>query len=366
MVGRVLVAGASGVVGSSAITAFSEAGWDVVSLSRRTPELRPSGSVRHLNVDLTDKEAASARLAALEDISHVVFAAVAEAPGLISGWFDTEQMQLNLAMLQNCLEPLVESKSNLKHVSIMQGTKAYGLHIHPLDVPARERSPRDPHPNFYWLQEDYLKKRSAQVGFNFTIMRPPMVMGGAYGAVMNVAPVLGAYAAICREEGLPLGFPGGAPYVTEALDARLLGDALVWAAHAPQARNQHFNITNGDVFEFRSVWPAIADALGMEVGPDAPQSLADLLPRKAAVWDEIVRKHKLRPISIEALLGESHFVTDFLFGYGLEAPPPPAFISTIKLRKAGFTKVCDTEDMFRYWLSSFIDRRILPGRIALP
>jgi hypothetical protein len=49
-----------------------------------------------------------------------------------------------------------------------------------------------------------------------------------------------------------------------------------------------------------------------------------------------------------------------LFAYGATAAPPPTFISTVKLRKAGFNAVCDTEDMFRYWLSNFIDRGILP------
>ncbi len=42
-------------------------------------------------------------------------------------------------------------------------------------------------------------------------------------------------------------------------------------------------------------------------------------------------------------------------------PPPPAFISTIKIRQAGFNEVIDTEDMFRYWLANFIERRIVPG-----
>ena len=363
MVGKVLIAGASGVVGSSAIDAFVDAGWEVVALSRRAPELRPSSAVTHISLDLTDA-AACRRLAEIEGISQVVFAAVSEAPGLIAGWFDPAQMQRNLAMLQNCIEPLLAGKARLKHVSIMQGTKAYGLHIHALDIPARERSPRDPHENFYWLQEDYIKARSAERAFDYTILRPPMVMGGAYGAVMNVATVLGSYGAICREEGRAFAFPGGPSYVTEALDARLLGRALTWAAHAPQARNQHFNITNGDVFEWRSVWPAIADALGVDTGPDAPETLSTLLPGKAGVWDEIVRKHRLRPIGLAALLGESHFVTDFLFASGLDSMPPPAFVSTVKLRKAGFTEVCDTEDMFRYWLSDFINRRIFPARDA--
>ena len=93
-------------------------------------------------------------------------------------------------------------------MSITPGAKAYGLHIHPLDIPARERSPRDPHENFYWMQQDYLRERSVEKGFGFTILRPPMVMGGAYGAVMNVTPVLGAFAAICREEGKPFVNPG--------------------------------------------------------------------------------------------------------------------------------------------------------------
>jgi nucleoside-diphosphate-sugar epimerase len=363
MVGKVLIAGASGVVGSSAIVAFLESGWEVVALSRRPPDLRPAGSLTHLNLDLTDK-GDCARLADIEGVSHVAFAAVSEAPGLISGWFDADQMQRNLAMLVNCLEPLLAGKARLKHVSIMQGTKAYGLHIHSLDIPARERAPRDPHDNFYWLQEDYLKDLSSRFSFDYTIMRPPMVMGGAYGAVMNVAVVLGIYAAICREEGRPFCFPGGPSYVTEACDARLLGEALVWAAQAPQASNQHFNITNGDVFEWRSMWPAIADTLGVEIGPASPESLAQLLPSKADVWNDIVRKHRLRQIGIEALLGESHFVTDFLFAHGLDATPAPAFVSTVKLRKAGFTQVCDTEDMFRYWLSSLIDRRIIPPRVG--
>jgi nucleoside-diphosphate-sugar epimerase len=360
--GKVLITGASGVVGSSAVEAFANSGWEVIAISRRAPELRASGQVAHLPVDLTNRQDAATSLGALRGVSHVVFAAVSEAPGLVSGWFDDARMQLNLAMLQNCLEPLIASNRGLRHVSIMQGTKAYGLHIHPLDIPARERAPRDPHPNFYWLQEDYLSARSADAGFDYTIFRPPMVMGGAYGAAMNVAIVLGVYAAICREEGLPFAFPGGASYVTEALDARLLGEALVWAANAPTARNEHFNLTNGDVFEWRSVWPAIADALGVELGPDNPLSLSELLPAKAGLWQDIVTKHRLRPLTMNDLLGESHFVTDFLFGHGLDTPVPPAFISTIKIRKAGFTGVCDTEEMFRYWASVFIDRRIIPPR----
>lgn len=358
---NVLVVGASGVVGTSAINAFLREGWNVVGVSRREPEIEPSDRFRHLPLDLFDRADVAEKLSQLSDITHVAFAALSEQPGLVAGWADPEQMQINLDLLRVVIDPLTSGQNaRLQHVSILQGTKAYGLHLHPMDIPARERSPRDPHPNFYWLQEDYIKEKAAEHGFGYTIFRPQMVVGHAYGAAMNVVPVLGAYAAICREEGEPFGFPGGPSFVWEATDARLVGSALAWAANAPQARNETFNITNGDVFEWRSVWPAIADTLGVQAAPDRPMQMSTYLPARSAIWERIVRKRGLRPLSLDALLGESHHIADFCFATGATATPPPAFISAIKLRQAGFVEFYDTEEMFRYWIDNFIERNIIP------
>ena len=60
-------------------------------------------------------------------------------------------------MLRNVIEFLVSGKSVLKHVSILQGTKAYGVHLHPIAIPARESDPRDNHPNFFFDQQDYVR-----------------------------------------------------------------------------------------------------------------------------------------------------------------------------------------------------------------
>jgi hypothetical protein len=47
------------------------------------------------------------------------------------------------------------------------------------------------------------------------------------------------------------------------------------------------------------------------------------------------------------------------FAYG--APEGPrAFVSTIKLRQAGFTETIDTEHAFRNGLQSLIDHKFLP------
>ena len=116
------------------------------------------GDVRLLPLDLTDAAACRDALAGLH-VTHLVYAALQEGPGLLPGWFDEDLMQRNAAMLRNLLDAL--DLASLQHVSLLQGTKAYGVH-HPdigadrAPLPLRERAPRVEHRNFYWLQEDEL------------------------------------------------------------------------------------------------------------------------------------------------------------------------------------------------------------------
>ena len=77
-------------------------------------------------------------------------------------------------------------------------------------------------------------------------------------------------------------------------------------------------------------------------------SLGEYLPKKADLWDKIVAKHDLRPNRIEDILGESHYYADFCMAYGADEPPPPAFVSTVKIKQAGFTDTWDTELSFRW------------------
>ena len=358
----VLIAGASGVIGQSAVARFAAEGWNVMAVSRRAPDVAAGSRVRHVSLDLRDSAACRVAADAFAGVTHVVYAALYEKPGLFAGWFEQDQMDINLAMMRNLMEPLFEAAPGLRHVSVLQGTKAYGAHLHQIAVPARERSPRDPHANFYWLQEDYLRARRADADWSLTIWRPQVVFGGAVGVAMNIVPVIGAYAAIQRELGRPLAYPGRPGGVSEAVDADLIADALLWAGEAESARDEAFNITNGDVFTWADTWPAIARALGMEPAFGAPFPLVDYLGEHASVWDDVVRRYGLRAMPLSDLLGESHHYADLLFG--VHAPPEamraPVLVSTIKLRQAGFGGCIDTEQMFAKWLARLAERRIIP------
>jgi hypothetical protein len=41
-------------------------------------------------------------------------------------------IETNNAMLRNVAEPIVRTASNFQHMSILQGTKIYGVHLHPI------------------------------------------------------------------------------------------------------------------------------------------------------------------------------------------------------------------------------------------
>lgn len=356
---KVLVAGASGLVGHAAVRHFAKLpDYEVVAVSRRTPP--PVPGAEFVAVDLLDARRCAEAFGAMGDVTDLVYAAVNEKPGLMDGWLDREQMQTNLTMLENLFEPLSGVAKNLQHVSLLQGTKAYGAHLGPIAIPARERAPRHNHQNFYWLQEDYLRAKQPGSKWHWTILRPQLVIGEAIGSNLNAIPAIGVYAAIQREAGLPLAYPGGARLVFEMVDVDLLARSLEWAANTPACRNEIFNITNGDVFVWDEVWPTIADALGMKVGAPQPMALAVEMPKRAAEWAAIVSKYKLAaPEDMHTFVGESFSLADFVFNYGGKHEGV-TLVSTIKARQAGFHDCMDTEDMLRKWFRRFQELRLLP------
>ena len=258
-------------------------------------------------------------------------------------------------MLENLLDALEHNNPGLRHVSILQGTKAYGSHLGSMTVPGKETAPTS-HPNFYWAQEDLLRARQPNSSWSWTIFRPQIVLGFALNGPLNVVAALGVYAAISRELGLPLVFPGRGEWVTEATDLRLLARAMHWAGGTPEAANEIFNVTNGDALVFRNLWPAVAAAFGMEVGVAQPAPLAVLMADKEPVWQRIVARHGLSPHSLAELVGGSWAFVDDLFSRTWSA----SLLSTIKIRQAGFADCVDTEACIVGWLKQLQSERVLP------
>lgn len=353
---KILVVGALGTVGRSALEHFeSLPDWDVVGLSRRRPDFETSAD--WVNADLRDARDTADKLAEIGGITHVAYAAVYEKPNVTKGWAELDHVQINLEMLQNVVNAVESPGNDLRHITILQGSKAYGAHLGPYRMPARESDPRYMPPNFYYDQMDWLAERQIGRPWHWTILRPQVVCGLALGSPLNVVSAIGVFAAISRELDMPLRFPGGTEKIGEATDARLIARGLAWAAESPAARNETFNITNGDVYIWQNLWPRIAELFRMPHAQPNPFSLARVMPQNEHIWDRIVEKHGLTRNPYQTVVPNWQFA-DYLLGYGTR--PNPMHVSTIKIRQAGFHDCVDTEEMFLDLLATLQQRRVLP------
>ncbi|MCE2389920.1 MAG: SDR family oxidoreductase [Proteobacteria bacterium] len=355
---KAIVAGALGLIGRAVVEHLSRDGdWEVVGLSRRAPDFETRAEF--LPLDLTDRDACRAALAGHADATHLIYAALYEKPELAGGWRDPEHIRTNLAMLRNLFES-VESP-RLEHVTLLQGTKAYGGHLGlPMRIPAKEREPRVPHPNFYFEQEDWLRERQAGRDWRWTIFRPQVVLGVAARSAMNVVAGVGAYAALCRERSEPLRAPGHRHHVTECTDARLQARAIEWAGASPAAADEIFNIANGDVIAWHDFWPRLAEFFGLEPGEPDELRMSVEMPRRAEDWRRLAERENLKLADLDELIGLSWQYADMIWANPRPAPGV-TLVSSIKLRQAGFADCVDSEDAFLELLEEMRRERYLPA-----
>lgn len=330
-----LVVGANGVIGSNLIAHLEELGnWNIIGLSRRGGS--HTSKTKYLPVDLLNKADYEAKLNNLTAVTHIFYAAYQDKPT----W--AELVQPNLAMLTNVVETIERVAPDLQHVSLMQGYKVYGAHYGPFKTPAKESDGGHMPPEFNVDQQQFLEKKQRGKKWTWSALRPSVVGGTALGNPMNLILVIAVYAAISKELGIPLRFPGkpGAyDKLMDMTDAGLLAKATVWAATSPQCANQAFNITNGDLFRWNELWPKIAAYFEMEVAPPLHMPLQTIMADKASVWALIQQKYGLKKYGYDQV--SSWAFGDFVFSWDYDF-----FSDGSKARRLGFHEFVETEKMF--------------------
>jgi nucleoside-diphosphate-sugar epimerase len=348
-----LIAGVSGIVGNNLARRLVADGWEVFGLARRPGEIE---GMKPVAGDLLDPASLKAALGDLRP-SHVYVTTWMRQPT------EAENIRVNSSMVRNLLDAVSPSGS-VECVSLVTGLKhylgpfeAYGKGKLP-ETPFREEQGRLDIDNFYYAQEDVVFEAAERHGFGWTVQRPHTIVGYAIGNAMNMGVTLAAYATICRETGRPFTFPGSEVQwssLTDMTDARLLASHLVWASTTPAARNQAFNVVNGDVFRWKWMWARLAEHFGVEpVPPPAgglplDTQLADARP----IWADIAGRHRLAEPDLDVLASPWH--TDADLGRPIEV-----LTDMSKSRRLGFMDYQPTLDSFLDLFGELRARRIIP------
>ncbi|MGI4748417.1 MAG: SDR family oxidoreductase [Janthinobacterium lividum] len=343
---NLLVLGGHGVTGRAIVDVAIESPiWRVMTGSRKPQAI---GAASHVGIDLLDRANAMATLAGLHDVSAVAFCAYVPA---LEGEGDP-----NITMLTNMLDGLGARPKPVDRIILMGGGKSYGPHLGPYRTPARESDPRVMSPIFYDKQQDLLTTWCLKMGVDWTILRPDAVFGPSLGSPMNMITSLAVFAAISRELGMKLRFPGndsGWNGLFQATDAGLLGRSALWAFHSDSSKGEVFNVINGDQFRWRHLWPELARFFDMGTDEPQPMPLAQQMADKGPIWDAIVTKYGLVPTPLDRLV--SWPFVDMLLSV-----PFDLVQSTIKIRKAGFHDCIDTNDSLSTQLGRLRSMRLIP------
>jgi nucleoside-diphosphate-sugar epimerase len=349
-----LIAGATGIVGLNLATHLAaQEEWTVYGLARKPSSLK---GVLPIGADLLRPETLRDGLEGLQP-THVFITTWLRQPT------EAENIKVNSAMVRNLLEAL-SGAGSVQHVALVTGLKhylgpfeAYGKGKLPA-TPFREEQPRLDLENFYYAQEDEVFQAAARDGFGLSIHRPHTIIGYAVGNAMNMGVTLAVYATICCETGQPFLFPGSSVQwnsLTDMTDARLLARHLEWAATTPAARNEAFNVVNGDVFRWSWMWERLAVWFGLEPAPlrgegtPLEQQLADAGP----VWADIARKYHLAEPDLNVLASAWH--TDADLGRPIEVVTDMS-----KSRKLGFLEYQATDESFFDLFTRLRAERIIP------
>src|SRR5258705_10722509 len=243
---HILLVGPYGVFGTGVVDAVAEnPQWDITTAARRpVPTYREHAAPPHVSVDLMDREGTTKSFSSLDKVTDLVFAAYVEKPTM------AETVEPNARMLRNTLEALAARNVPLRRIVLAGGAKSYGFSLGAFNAPAKETEPRLIAPIHYHQQEDIVAQWAAKNGPSWTVLRPHLVMGPSLNSPMNLVTSLATYPAMTRELGLPLRFPGtkeGWNTLQETTDAELFGRATLWALGEDKARNEIFNVSNGDI-----------------------------------------------------------------------------------------------------------------------
>jgi hypothetical protein len=170
----------------------------------------------------------------------------------------------------------------------------------------------------------------------------------------SILPAIAVYAAISKELGLPLRFPGkpGAfETIYQVTESTHFVNAALWAATNQRCSNEAFNITNGDYFRWRNLRPKIAAVFEIVAAEPQTICLTQHMADKGALWKEITAKYEFKRVFYADLVAWPF--ADYVLGADWD-------VMSDVTKSRLYHDLVDSEAMFVRLLRRFREERIVP------
>lgn len=296
-----IITGANGISGYYMLKVLSQSPqrWSKICCLSRRPPLIPGGlpdNVEHIALDFlkTPDEIASVLKKHGVKADHVFFYSYIQPPPKPGGalWSDAEEMvRVNVLLLSNFLGALKAASITPRTFMLQTGAKNYGGHLGPTKVPQEESDARVTlEPNFYYDQEDLLLAYCKENNVGWTVGMPGPILGAVPDAAMNACFPLAVYAAVSKQLGQKLIWPGDVAswQMPNSMSSSMMNAYLEeWSVLEPKAVNQRYNAFDGGAFAWEGCWPKIARWYGIgwegpsgdETGMEVRETRFDPPPR---------------------------------------------------------------------------------------
>lgn len=343
---KILIIGGSGNVGANLYHFFKQKDLNVFTLSRR----HTINSKNNFSVDLGNEKSIDEFFKKNQKFDEIIY----------SAYYHSENVQdihdKNIEMFSNLLSSIQKSSiSSIKNFMLVEGTKWYGSHLGEFKTPAKETDDVKKN-HFYHYQQNLLESVAKKNNFSWIAIRPHTVCSNVIGFPMNLALIISIYASICKYKNLKFTFPGNLQNwnsVYQVTSAKILSDAIYWLLNNDKCKNNAFNLTNGDFFRWKNIWPRIANHYNLDWEIKEKFSLAEFISSEKDIWKEISIKFNLQAMEIEKAVNWNF--GDFIFSSKWDI-----MSDCTKLRKAGYNLSEDSEQMFLKLLSNFKENQHTP------
>lgn len=260
---KVLVNGATGLVGLSIVDAFLEAGHEVRASDRTGSDMRELES-RHVEIvpaDLDNQEALEKSVSDVDIVFHVA--------GLFDFGATPRQLdQVNHQGTRNVCEAVIKKAPNLTRFVQVSTVGVYGK---PVRVPCREDDPKRPRNHYEtskWRGEMAAFEYHQKHGLPVAAIRPTLVYGprARYGHAMFIAGMSFIRHAVGRDTilGLRSGPKSSHVHVED------VGRAAALVATHELSVGKAFNVADPNPVDGTTFIRALAEPLGLKVRESIP------------------------------------------------------------------------------------------------